>query len=196
MKKYSYSLNKFEKTLDITQFEHLLKYTLLIQLELFNLYGFIHKDLHLGNILVGKNKTKPINFYIHANRDPINFTSHVKLVLSDFEYSQILFSSINPNIFNFFADKNRINYDNCLEFNIMNTFYSFIDLIKDQVIFNKFKKIIYSYQVDRKFPVKILSSYVRKEIDQDRFKHYILSNCIDIIGQLYGKLFDGDFEFV
>lgn len=75
MKKYSYSLNKLEKKLDIAHFEQILKYLLLIQLELFNLYGFIHKDIHLGNVLVEKPDVSEIFFYIHSSRDPQPLTS-------------------------------------------------------------------------------------------------------------------------
>ena len=155
MKKYLYSINKFNKKLNITEFEHLLKYILLIQLELFNLYEYIHKDLHNGNILVEKNKTmENIKFYIHSSRDPVIFLPNIKLVLTDFEYSKILFYNLDSTIINYFADKTKITYENFLEFNIMNTFYSLIDLIKDPVIFNKFKNIIYSYQIDKKYIIK------------------------------------------
>ena len=201
MKKYKGSLHSFEKQFDIATYQHILKYMLLIQMELFNLYGFIHKDIHLGNFLLDSNKVVKQTqylFYIHNSIDPIKFQPIIKLVLTDFENSLILFRSLNPTINTFLQNKGNIIYDNTLESNIMNTFYWSLDLIKDDIIRNKFHKIIYSPEIlekAKRLSVKRLSSYARKEIDEEGIKHYMLSNCITIIQTLFGKLFEDNYHF-
>lgn len=196
MQKYNNTLNMYDKSLESTKnnlefIEHILRYLLLIQLELFNNYGFIHNNIKSTNIIIIENYKFVDNiFYVHNNLNPQKIVSKYKLLLTDFEDSQILLRYINPNIINFYNNKSNIIFDNCLEYNIINTFYCCIELLKDNIIYNK---ILDEYNIDKKYPVKILSSYSRKEINELRFKETVLTNCISIISYLFENLFNKSF---
>jgi len=87
MKKYDSSLRKYEAKLNLNSMIIYLKYLLLIQIELFNKYGFTHNDIHLGNILVKKTQNT-FNFLFGTNT--IEIITDKTLVLTDFEESIII----------------------------------------------------------------------------------------------------------
>ena len=190
MKKYNNCLNNYKRSLSILQFQHILKYLLLIQLELFNYYGFIHRNIKLSNIMIEKNKNRDIRFFISNNFKSIIINSKYKLLLSDFDKSKILFRCLNPEIINFFKNKSNIIYENSLEYNIINTFYECIKLLDNNNIYNKFIQIINSYNIDKRYIIKKLSSYSRKEINEYVYKKDTISNCIFIISTLFDSLFN------
>jgi predicted unusual protein kinase regulating ubiquinone biosynthesis (AarF/ABC1/UbiB family) len=121
------------------------RYLLLVQLELFNKYGFVHNDIHLGNILIKKEKST-INFNYKDNN--IKLDTDIKLYLTDFEYSLILFYSINPKIKQFLKDINNRNYDYTLEKNIYNTFYCCLELLEDEKMKTKLHHLLARGKID------------------------------------------------
>lgn len=52
MKLYQGSLNDYLNKLNLFEIEDLLKQILLCQLHIYSKIGFLHNDIHLGNILV------------------------------------------------------------------------------------------------------------------------------------------------
>jgi len=172
----------------------------LMQLELFNLYGFVHCDIHLGNFLIGKTPTSEkddeIIFNVSSQFEPVKFKIKNRIVMTDFENSKILFKSLNPDITDFLKDKNNINYNNTLQSNIMNVFYWTLDLLQDDFIREKFKKIIYAIPKLEQSAVKALSSYARNEYDEYHYKDIVLNKTIQIIRTLFDQLFDNKYEFI
>jgi hypothetical protein len=145
MRKYESSLKKYESSLNLKTVIHFTKYLLLVQLELFNKYGFVHNDIHLGNILIKKEKST-INFNYKDNN--IKLDTDIKLYLTDFEYSLILFYSINPKIKQFLKDINNRNYDYTLEKNIYNTFYCCLELLEDEKMKTKLHHLLTRGKID------------------------------------------------
>jgi len=130
MKRYESSLRKFEETLNINTMMYFLRYLLLIQLELYTKYDFVHNDIHLGNILTTnlkkQNKRKTFTF-LFENKG-FDITTEILLVLTDFEDALILDNETKKNL----LDKKTSLYPYTLEKNIYNTFECAIKLIKDE----------------------------------------------------------------
>jgi len=127
---------------------------LLIQIELFNKYGFVHNDIHLGNILLKKEKD-PVTFNFIFNNEDIEITTNKILVLTDFDESwqikifRFLFDTIlyykKSKIFynnesliiskdnrKVMLQSDKCKYIDTLESNIYNTFSMAIELLESE----------------------------------------------------------------
>jgi hypothetical protein len=149
MRRYESSLNKYEGKMNLKNMIYSLKYLLLIQLELFESYGFVHNDMHLGNILIKKldNQTTTINF-IYDNNE-IKFDTKIMFYLNDFDYSLILFDRYNRSIKDFLKKPNNRKYDYTLESNIYNTFYHCINLLDDEKKKTKLYHLLANGKIDK-----------------------------------------------
>jgi thiamine kinase-like enzyme len=149
MKKYKHSLNRYEKKCNLETVKIILKYLLNMQYELYYKYGFIHNDIHLGNILIEKTDDHVTNFISYDLDLPseiidtiqVKISTKFNLYLTDFEYSLVLKKSLYPKIMTFFKDKSNIKKDNTLSRNLYNTFEACLELIEDDTLrYNLFKK--------------------------------------------------------
>lgn len=75
MKKYKHTLEEFNGLLSVSKTIKYIRYLiLLIQLELFCDYGFVHGDIHAGNVLIEKMKNLMIlHFHIVVNQIILNY---------------------------------------------------------------------------------------------------------------------------
>lgn len=64
IKKYDCNLRQFQNKLNVTSINEIINYIILIQIELFDKYGFIWNNLSLSNILVNKNDDLVKELYI------------------------------------------------------------------------------------------------------------------------------------
>jgi hypothetical protein len=64
VKKYDCNLRQFQNKLNVTCINEIINYIILIQIELFDKYGFIWNKLSLSNILVNKNDNLVKELYI------------------------------------------------------------------------------------------------------------------------------------
>ena len=79
MKKYNNSLRTFENKCNFNTMIIILKQLLMIQLELFDKYQFVHNDIHLGNIFIDKISQE--NKIIYDK----NILTSFNIYLTDFE---------------------------------------------------------------------------------------------------------------
>lgn len=182
MKKYHSSLRKYENKLDLKTAIHLLKYLLLIQLELFSNFGFTHNDIHLGNILLTNlkkvNKTK--TFIFHFNNNKLELTTDILLVLSDFEESLIISKSILPE---------KCIYTNTLESNIYNTFDCIIELLKNEQEKYDLSRILRAQKEDRLESANLFTALCSNLIKEKEYKHRVIELVENRIVFLFNKLF-------
>jgi len=149
MKKYKHSLKRYERRCNLETVKLILRYLLNMQYELYYKYGFIHNDIHLGNILIEKTDEHITNFISYDLDLPaevidaiqVKISTKFNLYLTDFEYSLVLKKSLYPEIMTFFQDKTNIKKDYTLSRNLYNTFESCLELIEDDALrYNLFKK--------------------------------------------------------
>ena len=132
MKKYRHgSLNKYINKLELSEVINILKQLLLAQLYIFNNTGFLHNDIHLGNILVKKSKEDiTLNYKINIidnnipiNKHRINIITNFLPLISDFDRASIY---NQPHI-----TEEEYNDQNTLGSNIYDTFNRCIVLLKN-----------------------------------------------------------------
>ena len=149
MKKYKHSLLKYQNKLNLETVKQILLYLLNMQYELYYNYGFVHRDIHLGNIFIEKNDPHIIEFISYDFDLPFDIIQEIqvkmninfKLYLTDFEDSLIFKKSLYPEITKFLQDKNNIIKDNTLMKTLYNTFETCLELIKDDTErYNLFRK--------------------------------------------------------
>lgn len=138
MKTYSHSLKKYTNRLDLNIVKLFLLQIVMAQLNAFDKCGFIHNDMHLGNILIDKksNETKKVTYTI--NYTDYNYELPISLmpIISDFDKSVIL----DPTTV--LLPKYEIK--NLLYDNIIQTFNMFVDLLKDENDKIKMSNAIYN----------------------------------------------------
>ncbi len=78
------SLKQYVNELTIKDIKHILKQLLYCQLELFDNYGFLHNDIHLGNILLQKSTDK-INIKYKIQKQILNIDTRYICLLCDFD---------------------------------------------------------------------------------------------------------------
>ena len=202
MKRYNNgSLEKFTNHMNIEQFTNVIKQLILSQLHIFNKYGFIHNDLHLGNILTESflNTNYTLNYKI--KEENITTNTNFKIIISDFDQSK----SYDPNVYNNY-DNNFMDYNiddikkctfniehNLLD-NIINTIKDCLRLLHNSFyteIKNKLDNYleINNYYNENYYIIrKILRNYYKKRYDYNTFKNKTLSIVIIISNQIYGIL--------
>ena len=122
------------------------------------------------------------------------------LYIADFDYSLILFNSINPKISNFLKNKDNRKYDYTLESNIYNTFYHCLNLLKDETLKTKLHHLlkdgkINDYTRDSYYEKtkKNFSAYSSGEKPELNFKNITRILASDIISNLFRLLFKQSF---
>ncbi len=177
--KYESSISKFINYLKLSDIESFLSQILLCQLNAFESIGFLHNDIHLGNILI---KREPFNNIYSIDKQLYKLKGHNQLLLTDFDRSII------------YEFNNELNLDHTLLTNILKTFYEFIKLLVDQdkLIFRKniddainnyYNNIIESEK-------SLLISYYDNHIDYNRFIYDSIHKSISLINIIWFKTFN------
>lgn len=188
MKKYNSSLKKYEEKLKLTPMIHYLKYLLLIQIDLFNNYGFTHNDIHLGNILVKKERENITYKFIIDDKE-IEIITNKTLVLTDFEESLIISKKTRKIMLQ--ADKCK--YMNTLESNIYSTFSMMIELLKDDKEKYELSRILKKNTIDKNDSIELFVAFCNKSIDINKYKKRINKLILSIISLLFREMFNQDF---
>jgi hypothetical protein len=197
MKKYKQTLKTLEDECNLKTILIILKQLLLIQLELFDKYQFVHNDIHLANIFIEKIEKETKIIY------DINIKTIFDLYLTDFEYSLILSKKLNPNInlfFNSIKDNENSKKRITLEKNINDTFYNCILLLKDEKLKKDLLHKLHNIERNIEYANKRISYFALKNINyyyinrrEEEIKDLILRNSYQMIFYLYKILFNENF---
>jgi serine/threonine protein kinase len=199
IKKYPNSLNEFIESLSVNKTKILLRYVLCIQLDLFCSYGFIHNDIHPGNIMIDKTNTKELDFSFCGDNKKINIFCN--LFLTDFEYSIIYSYKHNPKIRTYLTNPNVIKFTNSFEYQIIKTFREFINLVKDRKLQNELNERLEKWiETDtsklhfyKSLCVKQMFNYANLSISEYLFISQSYNLSIEIINILFKLLFNDTF---
>jgi hypothetical protein len=183
MKRYKGNISDFEGKLTIQQTKNILAQLINAQLNFFYKYGFVHNDIHKGNILYEYSNVNKKNLYLICkspfgkDRMVIN-DYNIKLgeiipIICDFDKSQCL----NPDIFNQY-DKNFLN-------NIKDNFneYSFT-LISNLTKTIDLCVLLLNNLNDKR--INLLKTKIRDTIQSQQYEIWSIS-CI----KKYDKYFNG-----
>ena len=195
MKKYYGSLSEYVEELSINKTIQIIRQVICIQLELFCNCGFIHGDIHLGNILTEKTKPKQVDFSFCGDNKQIGV--FVDLFLTDFEHSIIYSQKANPTIKSYLSNPRNLVLANTLGGHIINTFSEFIRLIKDIKLQNIVSEKLEKWKEENinvnntKF-VNPLFDYAKNTISEYLFISKNYNNGLFIAGELFTLLFNNN----
>jgi hypothetical protein len=188
MKKYNYSLRKYHGNCDLEETENLIRYLLLIQLDLFTNYNFIHGDIHLGNILITKQK-KDSTVSFNFDDMKISIITKKLLVLTDFEDSMILSTKTN----HILLDGKDVIYTKTLESSIHNTLYCTVDLLKDEKESYRISRLLRNSYDGTDDTRKLVKSYCKGKINTKEYKKEVIKLIHSFITPLFYKMFNTQF---
>jgi hypothetical protein len=199
IKRYnSGSLENFINSLDMNEFTNILKQLILSQINVFEKYGFLHNDLHLGNILT--EITNDNNYelkYIIKGKEIIHLT-RFQIVISDFDrsisYDPEVYNKYNKNFMDYNPNEiEKCTYDieaNLLD-NIVNSIKGCCELLNVS-LFNDIKNKLDNYLKNDVYYIeqhnsvqKILRNYYKKRYDYNTFKNKTLTIVIIIVNRIY-----------
>lgn len=201
MKEYSNSLNIYTNKLSLNELRIYLWQMLMAQLNAFENCGFLHMDIHLGNILIdnSNDSIKELS-YTFDNINYITCLPKNKIIdISDFDKSVLMNNKI--------MDLPLFNRDYMLYHNIIRTLKSSIDLLKKHK-----DKMILNDAID-KAQLDISAGYERNEISslnrlyneikhfdiqsENSYKFYItdvIHNQINMINSIWYNIY-GEYMF-
>ena len=183
MCKYDTSLNSYIGTFNKDNVEHIMKQLIYAQLNAFEKYGFLHMDIHLGNIMFNKqNKNIELKYFFHKKHYSIK-TAH-EFVLCDFdkcifyntELHLVEHHPANTLILNIIKTINR-----CAEL-----FDNKNDRINFRSIADKMQKSSYSYI---RYEEKDLRSFYNKYKTFDDYKEDSIPYAISYLNQVWKTFF-------
>ena len=196
MKKYTNSLNEFIDELSLKKTIKIIRQIICIQLELFCSYGFIHGDIHSGNILVSKCENHTDIFLFCGETKSIEID--VGLFLTDFEYSKIYSQKLNEKIKIILSNPSELKITNSIQYHIISTFREFIHLIKNINLQNELSEKLEKW-IETEFTKirskceKPLYEYANKTISEYLFISKGFYNSMEIASQLFNLLFNVEF---
>lgn len=183
MKLYDGSLNQFPNNLNLQEIKKMLKQMIFCQLHIYNKIGFVHNDIHLGNILYKliPDSKKPETFIYTIDNISYKIKTHTRLILSDFDRAKIYDQNILP--LDYYDYKHTINE------NIVKTVNQF------KLLLNKTDQQILSQALEESSKVfsagyiylgeKSLRSYYRKHIDLSYLINQTLSETFVMLNKLW-----------
>jgi hypothetical protein len=98
MKLYQGSLSEYINKFNLSEVEVLMKQILLCQMHIYEKIGFLHNDIHLGNILIKiiKESKEPEELQYKIRNSTYIIKTNFKLILSDFDNAIIYNQNILP----------------------------------------------------------------------------------------------------
>lgn len=201
------SLNEYINKLSLIDIKNILTQLLLSQLEVFKLYGFVHNDLHLGNILIDKSINDITIKYNIFNYDKYIKTKYIYKII-DFDRS-ILYNDIYVKQYDDdFLNKKKYNYNNTLFKNIYQTIIHIMKLLKDKdkLIFRNIldsKNMLDLYDNTERFIEKDMRTYYNDYIDRNNSFETLVNNNLyyvvlyinDLWLGLYNELLLDNFNY-
>ena len=188
MKLYYGSLNKYLEKLNLSKIKVLLKQILLCQLHIYEKIGFLHNDIHLGNILLSiipKSEEPETLIYEIKNKKYKEETSR-KLILSDFDESTIYNQDILPLV--------PIDYNHTIHANIIKTINAFkmlLDKNDKKKLSDSLEKTLNSFPYNFiRSGEKSLRSYYKRNMDYLDFIDKTTMNCITMLNRLWFDIYD------
>lgn len=181
MVKYNCSLNDYikDKILTYEIIRPILKQLLLAQLHAFDNYGFVHMDMHLGNILVYYKKDKMYKIIYKIAKRTYMIDDNIIYAMSDYDKSILLTLEDTPTY----------NDQNILIINLMNTFKMFKHLL-DKNYYNIIDK---HFNDDNEY-VETERSYMRtlyrKTRDQEDYTELVIVNATQFIDNIWIDLYN------
>jgi hypothetical protein len=180
-------MRKYINKLELSEVINILKQLLLAQLYIFNKTGFLHNDIHLGNILVKKSKEDiTLNYKINIidnnipiNKHRINIITNFLPLISDFDRASIY---NQPHI-----TEEEYNDQNTLGGNIYDTFNRCIVLLKNkdekELIYQKINEKNINIEKYINFSKKNLRSFYKKNYNYEKYineesKYMLAFSCM------------------
>ena len=210
MNRYNGSLSSHEGKFALEKYISLLQQILLAQIVAFEKYGFIHNDLHLGNILYKMHNNEIRIEYMIKNKNII-VKDNVEIIISDYEnsicYDSEQFIKYDEN-FLWIQSENKMNSrnhhdQNTLTQNIINVTNISINLLQMNNKHNlQVKQNIGEFlnsewlNEKSKFSRKKLRSLFRKNYTYERYKRDEIDSNIIIINELFKKINNNDEEII
>ena len=205
MKRYNDgSLNKRIGKIIISIYINIVRQLIISQIYAFEKYGFIHTDLHLGNILLKTHTNNRELKYIIKNNPykegltEIKINTKIIIILTDFTYC----ISYNPEIYNRynrdFLDKTTFDKNNTLLNRIIISLLESTKLLDEKneiIMYNKIKNYINmndNYKRNLNFSIKALNNYYMKYIDYERFVTIQCTLAIQQLDELFKIMTDNN----
>ena len=188
MKKYKGSLTNLIGKQNKTMVEHILKQLIYAQLNAFEKIGFLHMDMHLGNILYDSKLDNDIVLNYSFNKRSYQIKTSRIFYISDFDKCVIF----DPNV-----ELVKHNLNNLLILNIIKTLNKCLQLLSSIDDKNNFKFIIEKHLesiMHVLYEEKDLSSLYKKNKDLSEYKYDVISNCIAYLNKVWEDFF-GSFIF-
>jgi hypothetical protein len=188
MKLYQGSLNDYLNKLNLFEIENLLKQILLCQLHIYSKIGFLHNDIHLGNILVkiiDESKEPETIIYRIKNRKYM-IKTYFKLILTDFDKSIIYDQNILP--------LEKYNNEYTIHYNIVktiNVFKNLLNKLDQQILSESLEKSLKVFSFDfMNSSEKLLRSYYKNNRDLNDFIEISTMECIVMLNDLWMSLYN------
>jgi hypothetical protein len=175
MKKMKNTIQYMKDKLNLEQCKKIIKYLLFMTLHLFNEFGFIHNDIHPGNIFINIHKKDHKQKFI-INNKKYKIIDKIELFLGDTEDS-IIYSK--P-IFNYIKKDNEYLFIRTLRTNILQIFSCALYLLEN--------KEIVSYESSKKLYEKEFNNLISNYIESSDYDEFI-KNSLNYGIQFSNKLF-------
>jgi hypothetical protein len=195
------SLNKYIGKISLKELNKILRQLIYAQLEVFSLYGFVHNDVHLGNILLDYSDN-----YIDLNYSFIyNISIKTKKIFKFIDYDKSL-------LYNYiYAEKYDIDHLNLSKYgdlnytlfqNILKTIYECLQLLNEDErdLFRNIldsKKVTIIYTNINRYNEKDYRIYYKNNTVKDySFNDYVtkcINHGISYLNELWKGLYNEDF---
>ena len=193
------SINNLPKTNNLSPLKKILDQLICAQLEAFYKYGFLHNDIHKGNILFEESVFK-YSFSLSKYYKPIIFDEKHKFVLTDFNNSELLHPIYRKEYTIDYPNKKYYDIEHTLPTNILDTFKSVLELHENGMkIFEELIKLKEGggciFNTINGYYIKSLRSYLLydQRIDYDRFINRNISYVYTLCNRFYNHIFKEDF---
>lgn len=191
--------NNLPKTNNLAPLRKILDQLLCGQLEAFYKYGFLHNDIHKGNILFEKNNFK-YTFSLSKYYKPIIFDENNKFILTDFNNSELLHPIYRKEYTIDYPNKKYYDIEHTLPTNILATFKTVLELHENGTkIFEELIKLKEGggciFSTINGYYIKSLCSYLLydQRIDYESFINRNISYAYTLCNRFYNHIFKEDF---
>jgi len=201
MKQYKHSLLTYKEKFNLINIKPLLHQILLAQLNAFEKIGFLHNDIHLGNILLDFKQEKEIELKYNFDKTNYMIKTQRVIILMDFDKSIIMdpLNGIEHDKYDYDINIDKMTYpplnlNNRIYANIIKTLYSFLRLINlnEQ---NKMRQIIETIEKDKIEDYggtehSLMNSLYNKSRSYPEYVNESIHNMIQMLNVFWHELYD------